>query len=170
MKFLKQLPFLFAAVFLSHSAASQTDQKAQIDFGIEIRNNAISLVQDLDLMNKILFINVWRSDDEQSRENNKEFLRVSNIYSQAKLKNGSSGIAFVTICLDPELHKWVMSIKKDEIVTKYNLENSTEKYNALVKFFDGKPGSIVIGNDGTTLAKDITKDDCFPLFRSYITR
>lgn len=155
---------------LCSPANAQDDQKSKSDPGAEIRNTAISIVPELDLMNKILFVNVWRSSDQESRDNNKEFLRVSNIYKQAKLKNGSAGVAFITICIDPELHTWVISTKKDEITTPFNLENSSEKYDALIKYFDGRPGSIVIGNDGTTLAKDIKKDDCFPLFRSFITR
>jgi hypothetical protein len=149
---------------------AQPDQKTLPDFGSEIRSTATSLVNDLDLANKILFINIWRSDDMESRENNKEFLRVSNIYSQAKLKHGSAGVAFINICIDHELYTWVMSTKKDETTSKFSLENSTDKYKALVKYFDGKTGSVVIGNDGTTLARDIKKDDCFPLFRSFITR
>ena len=169
MKTLIKFAAILSVMTLSRHANAQ-DQKSQVDFGLEIRNTAVSLVPELDLMNKILFINVWRSDDHESRENNKEFLRVSNIYSQAKLKNGSSGVAYVNICLDHELHTWVMSIKKDEIVSKFSLENSGDNYKTLVKYFDGNPGSIVIGNDGATLAKGIKKDDCFPLFRSFITR
>ena len=161
---------LVAAIALCGPARSQADQKALPDFGLEIRNTATSVVNELDLANKILFINVWRSDDPVSRENNKEFLRVSNIYAQAKLKHGAAGVAFINICIDPELYTWVISTKKDDIASKFTLENTTDKYKALVKYFDGKPGSMVIGNDGTTLARDISRDDCFPLFRSFITR
>jgi hypothetical protein len=166
----KLLLCLAAMITFSDRANAQDDQRSLPDFGTEIRNTAVTLIPDLDLMNKILFINVWRSDDQQSRDNTKEFLRVSNIYTQAKLKNGSAGVVFINICIDPELHSWIMSVKKDEIVSKYNLENSDGSYTSLVKYFDGKTGSIVIGNDGTTLAKDVKKDDCFPLFRSFITR
>src|SRR5688572_20393995 len=154
--------FIFTASFLMFC----NSVKAQADPGSEIRNLTVNLVSDLDLTNKILFINVWRSDDLDSRENNIEFLRVSNIYTQAKLKNGSAGVAFVNICLDPELYNWVVSTKKDETVSKYSLENSTEKYNSLARYFDGKPGSFVIGADGSTLAKDLNKDNCFNLFKS----
>jgi hypothetical protein len=171
MKTPVKLLLCFAAIiiFCSRSNA-QEDQRSLPDFGLEIRNTAVTFIPDLDLTNKILFISLWRSDDQQSRDNNKEFLRVSNIYGQAKLKNGSAGVAFINICLDPQLHTWVMSIKKDEVISKYNLENSNGTYGSLVKYFDGRTGSMVIGNDGTTLAKDIKPEDCFPLFRSFITR
>jgi hypothetical protein len=170
MKTSIKLFFVLTAAAYFGSAKAQADQKALPDFGSEIRNTTLSVVQDLDLTNKILFINIWRSDDQTSRDNNIEFLRVSNIYTQARLKNGKAGVVFINICIDPQLYTWVMSIKKDETASKYSLENSAEKYNSLVKYFDGKPGSMVIGSDGTTLAKDIKKEDCFPLFRSFITR
>lgn len=143
---------------------------AQAFSGTEIRNTSLELVPELDLQDKILFINVWQSGSIESRENNKEFLRVSDIYYKAKLKNGVKGVAYINICLDTELYNWVLSTKRDSIVSKYNLENSTDKYRSLVKYFDGKPGSLIIGTDGTIISKDLKKEDCFKLFLSLITR
>ena len=143
---------------------------AQTLNGTEIRNTALELIPELDLQNKILFINIWQSSSVESRENNKEFLRVSDIYYKAKLKNGVKGVAYINICLDNELYNWVLSTKRDSIVSKYNLENSTQKYKSLVNYFDGKPGSLVLGNDGDLISKDLKKEDCFKLFLSLITR
>ncbi len=143
---------------------------AQTLNGTDIRNTALDLIPEAELQNKILFINVWQSSSIESRENNKEFLRVSDIYHKAKLKNGSQGVVFINICLDPDLYTWVLSTKRDSIVSKYNLENSTQKYKSLVNYFDHKPGSLVIGNDGTIISKDLKKEDCFKLFLSLITR
>ncbi len=148
----------------------QASLNAQALNGTEIRNNSLELIPELDLQNKILFINVWQSSNIESRENNKEFLRVSGIYHQAKLKNGSKGVAYINICLDAEVYNWVLCTKRDSIVSKYNLENSTDKYNSLVKYFNGKPGSLIIGEDGTIINKDLKKEDCFASFRSLITR
>ncbi len=165
MKTQVRLFLIFASFGLMH-----TSLNAQALNGTEIRNTSLELIPDLDLQNKILFINVWRSSDIISRENNKEFLRVSNIYHQAKLKNGTGGVAFITLCLDNELYNWVICTKKDSIVSNYNLENSTEQYKAAANYFDNKPGSLVIGADGSIIAKDLKKEDCFSLFRSLITR
>ena len=144
--------------------------KAQAIDGTELRNTTMELIPELDLQNKILFVNLWKSDDLESRENNKEFLRVSNIYKQGKLKNGTSGVAYINLCLDNELYNWIVSVKKDGIESPFNLENSSQKYKALIKYFDGKTGNIVIGNDGSIIGENLKKDDCFILFRSLITR
>jgi hypothetical protein len=143
---------------------------AQTFNGTDIRNTALDLIPEVDLQNKILFINVWQSASIESRENNKEFLRVSDIYHKAKLKNGSQGVVFINICLDNDLYTWILSTKRDSITSKYNLENTTQKYKPLLNYFDHKPGSLVIGNDGTIISKDLKKEDCFKLFLSLITR
>jgi hypothetical protein len=158
--------FLIFASF----ALMQTSVNAQSLNGTEIRNIALELIPDLELQNKILVINAWQSADVASRENNKEFFRVSDIYHKAKLKNGLKGVAYVNLCLDTELYNWVISTKRDSIASKNNLENSTGKYKSLANYFDGKPGSLVIGTDGAIIAKDVRKEDCFKLFLSLITR
>ncbi len=165
MKTQIKLFLLIVSFGLIHFSAN-----AQALNGTEIRNIALELIPELDLQNKILFVNVWQSSSIDSRENNKEFLRVSDIYYKAKLKNGSKGVAYINICLDNELYTWVLSTKRDSIVSKYNLENSTQKYKSLVNYFDGNPGSLVIGNDGAIISKDLKKEDCFKLFLSLITR
>jgi hypothetical protein len=157
--------FLFLIVpfcFISTISLSQVN-------GSDVRNNVLKLFDDVDLENKILFINVWKSDNFESRENNKEFVRVSKIYQQAKLRNGSKGVCYINISLDDPA-MWRISLKKDSIDTKYSLENGSGKYNGLLTMFDNKPGNIVIGNDGEVLSNNLKKDNCFYLFRSLITR
>jgi hypothetical protein len=143
--------------------------KSQVNNGLEIRNKAMFAVSDINLENKILFINVWKSDNLESRENNKEFTRVSKIYEQAKLKNGLKGVCYINISLDDPT-MWRISLKKDSIDTKYSFENSSGKYNSLTELFDNKTGNIVIGSNGEVLGNNIKKEDCFILFRSLITR
>lgn len=157
--------FAFAAVFF----LAVSGMKAQVS-GNDYRNAVASLIPDLNLENKILFINVWQSSNLDARENNKEFLRVSNIYKAAKLKNGLKGVTYVNLSLDKDTYMWLMSIKRDSIVSDYNLENTTNKYDALSKLFNDYSGNVIIGSDGTILAKDIKKENCFTIFRSLITR
>jgi len=156
---------LFAASFFMMSHLT-----AQNFSGSDIRNVSLDLIPELNLQNKILFINVWQSSDISSRENNKEFLRVSSIYEKARLKNGSAGVAFINLSIDNELYNWIISTKKDSLISNYNLENTSGKYKSLANYFDGKTGNIVIGSDGTIIAREIKKEDCFNLFKSLITR
>lgn len=156
---------LFGASFLM-----MLSSKAQNFSGNDIRNACNDLVPELNLQNKILFINVWQSSDLASRENNKEFLRVSSIYEKAKLKNGPAGIVFINLSIDNELYNWIIATKKDSLVSNYNLENTSGKYKSLANYFDGKTGNMVIGSDGTLITRDIKKEDCFNLFKSFITR
>ncbi len=156
---------LFASSFFMMSHLT-----AQNFSGNDIRNVSLDLIPELNLQNKVLFINVWQSSDIASRENNKEFLRVSSIYEKAKLKNGAAGVAFINLSIDSELYNWIISTKKDSLISNYNLENTTGKYKSLANYFDGKTGNMIIGNDGTIIARDIKKEDCFNLFKSLITR
>jgi hypothetical protein len=142
--------------------------KGQIN-GSELRNKVLLSVNDINLENKILFVNVWKSDNPESRENNREFARVSKIYEQAKLKNGLKGVSYINISLDDPA-MWRIALKKDSIDTKFSLENSNGEYNSLVELFNSKPGNVVVGNDGEILGTNIKKEDCFILFRSLITR
>ena len=143
--------------------------RAQVT-GDDFRNTAAALIPELNLDNKILFINVWQSSNINSRENNKEFLRVSNIYSSAKLKNGLKGVVYVNLSLDKDTYMWMMSVKRDSIASPYNLESTTAKNESLAKLFGDFTGNVIVGSDGTILAKDIKKEKCFSLFRSLITR
>lgn len=152
-----------AFIFLATTSIAQVS-------GSDYRNTVASLLPDLNLENKILFINVWQSSNIAARENNKEFLRVSNIYQAAKLKNGSKGVVYINLSLDKDTYMWMMSIKRDSIVSNYNLENTTNKYESLSKLFGDYPGSVIVGSDGTIIAKDIKKENCFTTFRSLITR
>lgn len=138
--------------------------------GNEIRAKVLSTVPNVELENKILFINVWKSSDYESRENTKEFLRVANIYKQAKLKNGLNGVTFVNISLDDNAQTWSISVQKDGLQTDHNFENTTGKYSDLLQLLNNKTGSLVVNSNGDILARDMKKDDCFPLFRSQITR
>lgn len=161
-----KLKLMTAAVFL---LAAITTTKAQTD-GNDYRNTVASLIPDVNLENKVLFINVWQSSNIDSRENNKEFQRVSDIYKSAKLKYGAKGVVYVNLSLDKDTYMWMMSVKRDGIVGDYNLENTTGKYNSLSKLFGDFTGNVVVGSDGSILAKDIKQDKCFPLFLSLITR
>lgn len=158
--------FVTIAVFL---LAFFNPIKGQVS-GDDFRNTTASLIPEVNLENKILFINVWQSSNLESRENNKEFLRVSNIYQGAKLKNGLKGVVYVNLSLDKDTYMWMMSIKRDGIASSYNLENTTGKYDALAKLFGDFTGSVVVGSDGKIIAKDVKQDKCFPLFLSLITR
>lgn len=159
------IPLLMALILF----AGFNSLNAQVS-GNDYRKVVMDLLPEVNLDNKILFINVWQSSDINSRENNKEFLRVSNIYSAAKLKNGSKGVAFINLSLDKDLYMWMMSVKKDSVASASTLDNTTAKYEAITKLFGDFTGNVIVGSDGNIIAKDIKKENCFNIFRSLITR
>jgi len=159
------MPLIIAIILF----AGFNSLNAQVS-GNDYRNAVAGLLPDLNLDNKILFINVWQASNIDSRENNKEFLRVSNIYSVAKLKNGSKGVAFINLSLDKDLFMWMQSVKKDSVASNYTLDNTSAKYEAITKLFGDFTGNVIVGADGNILAKDIKKENCFTFFRSLITR
>lgn len=159
------IPLLMSFILL----AGFNSLNAQVS-GNDYRKVVLDLLPEVNLDNKILFINVWQSSDINSRENNKEFLRVSNIYSAAKLKNGSKGVAFINLSLDKDLYMWMMSVKKDSVSSPSTLDNTSAKYEAITKLFGDFTGNVIVGADGNIIAKDIKKENCFNIFRSLITR
>jgi hypothetical protein len=159
----------FQLIFIAALFLALRPCNAQVS-GNDYRNTVVSLIPDIHLENKILFINVWQSSQLDSRDNNKEFLRVSTMYSSAKLKNGLKGVCYVNLSLDKDVYMWMMSIKRDSITSGYNLENTSGKYDSLAKLFGDFTGNIIVGSDGAIIAKDIKKEKCFPTFLSLITR
>ena len=126
-------------------------------------------ISGIDLENKILFINVWQSGDFESRANNKEFIRVSNIYKKAKLKNGLKGVEYINISLD-QLVSWEIALKRDTIISDHSLENSSGKYDAILKEFNFKTGSVVVNSNGEVIKTGLNDQTCFKFFNSLITR
>lgn len=120
--------------------------------------------------NKILFINVWKSSDFESRQNTKEFNKIAKIYEYGKLKYGSKGVCFINISLDDNLTDWQIALKKDSVNTIHNLENTSGKYNEIINYFDNKTGSVLISSNGELLKTNLTKENCFDTFKTYITR
>lgn len=155
--------FVLALVFFGFTAPAQVS-------GQDIRSKALQTVPGINLEDKLLFISVWKSSDYESRQNNKEFNRVANIYSVARLKNARKGVCFVTISLDDNSSAWHISVKKDSINCNYNFENTNGKFTDLIALLNNQTGSIVVDAAGAVLAKDMKKEDCFPLFHSLITR
>lgn len=160
---LKSIALALFAILISNYVQAQVS-------GNDFRNSVSELIPQVNLENKILFINVWQSSNIDSRENNKEFLRVSNIYQAAKLKNGNKGVAYINLSLDKDAYMYIMSVKRDSVSTPFTFDNTTGKYNDLAKLFGDFTGNVIVGSDGNIIAKDIKKENCFSLFRSLITR
>lgn len=127
-------------------------------------------VKDVNTENKILFINVWKSSDFDSRQNTKEFNKIAKIYEYGKLSHGTKGVCFINISIDNNLTDWSIAIKKDSVQTKHNLENTSGSYSEILNYFEYKPGSILISSNGQLLKRNLTKENCFDTFKSYITR
>ncbi len=138
--------------------------------GLEVRNKIQFAIPDLNLENKILFINVWQSGDFLSRQNNKEFLRVSEIYKGAKLKNGLKGVCYINISLDNDNTIWEISLKKDSVMSHNSFNTDSKRFDEVLKYFGNKTGSRIVNSNGEIVSKDVKKENCFNLFRSLITR
>lgn len=142
----------------------------QVTYMNDLQTVVSKTIQDVQLENKILFINVWKSSDFESRQNTKEFFKIAKIYEYGKLSHGSKGVCFINISLDNNITEWQIAIKKDSIHNKYNLENTSGAYTEILKYFENKPGSILLGSNGELLKRNLTKENCFETFKSYITR
>ena len=132
MRLIKKITILSLILFGVTFVKSQTE-------GLELKSKIQFAIPDLNLENKILFINVWHSGDFESRRNNKEFLRVSEIYKGAKLKNGTKGVCYLNISLDNDNTIWEISLKKDSILSNNSFNSESKRFDNVLKYF-GKIG------------------------------
>lgn len=70
---------------------------AQSDVYLKLKNSIKQNHPEINLENKLIAVNFWSANNQESREANKQFNRVYSIYEFAKLKGGLKGLVCVTV-------------------------------------------------------------------------
>jgi hypothetical protein len=121
------------------------------------------------LQNRLIAINVWSVNDPASRELNKEFNKVYDIYQNAKLKGGNKGIIVLNINIDKDVVMSDITLKKDGInkIIKVPFDNA----DVLSAIQNNTVGyNIVFDENGNKVYENIAVGSVLNSIQKLITR
>jgi hypothetical protein len=156
---MKNLLLFLSFFFFGHISAQN------VDF-VQLKNLIHFAYSEISLDNKIIALNFWSVDNNDSRICNKNFDKVYSIYESAKLKGGLKGI--VVIAVDKNNLKSTSDIifKKDGIQKILSL--NIDAFENIV--FDENTHNIVFDAEGKVLYKNIPCEQIFSSTNQLITR
>ncbi|MDP3556986.1 MAG: hypothetical protein Q8T03_06395 [Bacteroidota bacterium] len=132
---------------------------AQSDVYLKVKKAIQENYPEISLENKLIAINNWSANNQESREANKEFNRIYKIYEFAKLKGGLKGLVCVSI--NDEGDGASIILNKD----------GASKLLQLNKIEISTPNSNVVFDDkGNEVYKNISSDKIFESINKLITR
>lgn len=153
----KLLLFILGIAFCSSFLQAQTDFYSRVKTLIKQTH------PELTLDNKLLAINVWQMNDETSRECNKNFEKVYNVYRAARLKGGLKGVVVVVISLDNLSPASTIAMNKDGVVN--TLAFKAEDIGSGLDF-----ENVVFDSSGNEVYKDLRPSVVFSSIQQLITR
>lgn len=153
----KLLLFILGIAFCSSFLQAQTDFYSRVKTLIKQTH------PELTLDNKLLAINVWQMNDETSRECNKNFEKVYNVYRVARLKGGLKGVVVVVISLDNLSPASTIAMNKDGVVN--TLAFKAEDIGSGLDF-----KNVVFDSSGNEVYKDLRPSVVFSSIQQLITR
>lgn len=147
--------------------------KAQQPNYTALQQLVVSAYPEIDFSNKLLAVCVWQSNNKQSREQNKEFVRSYETYRDAKLKGGLKGVVFVSISADENNATFDIVKQKDAITSSvtlcdfkaYNANSTLNKAD-----FDKTLTNVVFDTNGNLIYQNLSTESVFKSFNSLITR
>lgn len=147
--------------------------KAQQPNYTAIQQLVLAANPEIDFSNKLLAVCVWQSDNKQSREQNKEFVKTYETYRQARLKGGLKGVVFVSISSDDNKTTFDIATQKDAITSSVTLcDFNAYSTNGILKKlnFDTTLTNVVFDNKGNLIYKNLSTENIFKSFNYLITR
>jgi len=159
--------YLMLLILLAFKGFSQTSTD---DFQL-FKDEIHRINSEIDFSDKLIFLSVWKSNDYESREINKEAYRVYKIYEVAKLKNGEKGTIFISVNLDEDPKNREISVSRDNISADVVYSNASliDLLRIHYNITDSK-STILFDKTGTVQFTNISKDQVFPSLRNLITR
>lgn len=115
-----------------------------------------------ELKNKLLAINIWSSNNLESRSCNKNLDKATFTYQYAKLKGGLKGLVAFDICLDAATNTIQIIRVKDGIKYLQVLNNDTS--------LQLKEGNLLFDSNGQLVANDLQSSAIYETIHQLITR
>jgi hypothetical protein len=156
---MKRLMMTLSVLFVSFCLQAQTDLYLKIKKILQQTHPA--LITD----SKLIAINIWSANNDNSRDANKSFEKAYNVYQVAKLKGGLRGLVVVTLNLDNLSSDAVITLGKDNITKSISLKAEAVKELEVYGI-----ENIVFDSNGTRVYKNLSPLQIFSSIQSLITR
>lgn len=146
---MKKLGIFWGLVLLLSFSRAQTDFSG-------LKNYILEKHPEMDLQDKLIMVNVWTSDNADSRKLNKEMQRCFNIFKVAYLKNGVRSVAFVSINIDPIVSTGEITCSRDSVSSKHYFNEPQGFSSPILKnlAISKLPGTILFNSQGEILYRD----------------
>lgn len=156
---MKKLLLLFALIGFSTYSNAQAELYFKVRELIQLQYPAI------DLEGKLIAINIWSLDNQESREANKSFEKAFQVYEGAKLKGGNKGIVVIAVNRDNLSSVADIAFKKDGLqkLLSFKIEDIRDLEKAGFS-------NIVFDANGLTVYTDLKAPVIFSSINSLITR
>lgn len=134
---------------------------AQSDLFLKVKKAMQENHPEISLDNRLIAINIWSVNNQESRDANKQFNNTYKIYEFAKLKGGLKGLICVSINKDGESSSIILN--KDgaaKLIPLNSVDISTS--NAI--------NNIVFDEQGVEVYKNIAPNKVFESINKLVTR
>jgi phage repressor protein C with HTH and peptisase S24 domain len=119
--------------------------------------------------NRLIAVNLWSVNDNNSRNLNKEFEKVYSVYEYAKLKGGNKGIIVLTVNVDKDNLMADITLKKDGI--NKTIKVPFDNIDIMNEISDNNSGyNIVFDSNGNKVYENLTTGNVFNSIQKLITR
>ena len=133
---------------------------AQSDLFLKVKQALKETHPEISTENRLIAVNIWSSNNQESREANKQFNNNYKIYEFAKLKGGLKGLICVAINKEGESSSIILN--KDGATKLIQLND--------VKIADSNISNIVFDEQGNEVYKNLVPDKIFESINKLITR
>jgi len=156
---MKPYIFLVSALFLCLLTTAQNP------IYVKIKEILQSQHPELPLNDKLIAYNTWSLEDVESRERNKSFDNVYDVYQAAKLTGGRKGLIVVSIHLDGSTATAATTMYHDGVRKLVLVEG-----NKLKEVWHGAPGNMVFDNSGNEVYRNLEAGNVGSAINKLITR
>jgi hypothetical protein len=111
---------------------------------------------ELKLENKLIVINVWTTENKESREANVSLNKTFKTYEFAKLKGGSRGMIAVMISLNEDLSLNEITLGKDNIDKSISFVGTGLEVENVKNIIYDSNGLVIKKNFDTNFQKEIS--------------
>ncbi|MBA3665698.1 MAG: hypothetical protein H0W61_16055 [Bacteroidetes bacterium] len=152
---MKKIIIIFFCFFASNFLA-------QDNLFVKVKEQLKKQHPELQIENKLIVINVWSSNDAESRNANAELNKTASTFEYAKLKGGRRGMIAVVINSDESENLSVITLGKDKITKAIALSKADLDVSAVK--------TVAFDSDGNKVYSSIPSKDIFSSIQKLITR
>lgn len=162
------------SIYISIFVLGALFSKAQTNLYNKLNSFLTSQTKEVLVNQRLIAINVWSSNDKNSRDLNVEFEKAYKAFDFAKLKGGNKGIIVLNINIDSNKNINSTSnaniiLNKDGITKLISIQNDNTE---ILKELKGKTSgyNIVFDSNGNMVYENLAPASVFKSIQQLITR